>query len=137
MQIELTSRGLMTTLFRHRFKLVLSFIFCVMIAIASLLTATPAYESVGSLLVKFGRAATPDVFDFKVGGGGEVSQNDRREIMQSNIQIIQSRDLLRGMVHDFGVETLYPGLTASLRPGDNPIEATISRLQGQDLVAKT
>lgn len=136
MQIELTSRGLITTLFRHRLKLVASFVFCVFIAFAYLMTATPAYESVGSLLVKFGRAATPDVFDFK-GDGVEVSQNDRREIMQSNIQILQSRDLLRTLVHDFGVETLYPGLTATLRPGDNPVESAINRLQSDDLIAKS
>lgn len=137
MQIELTSRGLMTTLFRHRLKLLASFALCVAFATAYIMTATPAYESVGSLLVKFGRSATPDVFDFKGGAGGEVSQNDRREIMQSNMQILQSRDLLRSLVHDFGVETLYPGLTAQLRPGDNPVEAAITRLQGEDIVAKT
>lgn len=136
MQIELTSRGLLSTLFRHRLKLISSFVVCVALAITYIMTAVPSYESVGSLLVKFGRSATPDVFDFK-GGGGEVSQNDRREIMQSNMQIMESRDLLRGLVHEFGVETLYPGLTAKLRPSDNPVEAAITKLQSDDIIAKS
>lgn len=137
MQIELTSRGMMTTLFRHRYKLLISFFACLALAITYIMTAVPAYQSTGSLLVKFGRSATPDVFDFKSGGGGEVSQNDRREIMQSNMQILESRDLLRGLVHEFGVETLYPGLTAQLRPGDNPVETAITKLQGDDIIAKS
>ncbi len=136
MQIELTSRGLLSVLFRHRFKLALAFAVCLALGITYIVTTKPDYESVGSLLVRFGRSATPDVYENK-GGPDELSQNDRREIMQSNMQILQSRDLLREMITDFGVEKLYPNLTKTLRPGDNAVEAAITKLQNDDLTVKT
>lgn len=135
MQIEFTSRGLLATFFRHKIKLILLFSVCCLIGVGYVFTAQPAYESTGSLLVKFGRSATPDLVEVK-SGPDEISQNDRRELLQSYMQILQSRDLLRGLVHDVGVSKLYPQLTENLRPGDNPVEAAITRLQTEDISVK-
>jgi uncharacterized protein involved in exopolysaccharide biosynthesis len=135
MQIEFTSRGLLATFFRHKIKLILLFSVCCLIGLGYVFTAQPAYESTGSLLVKFGRSATPNLVEVK-SGPDEISQNDRRELLQSYMQILQSRDLLRGLVHDVGVSKLYPQLTENLRPGDNPVEAAITRLQTEDISVK-
>jgi uncharacterized protein involved in exopolysaccharide biosynthesis len=135
MQIEFTSRGLLGALFRHKIKLLLLFTLCVTAGIAYAITAKKTYETTGSLIVKFGRSAQPDVAQSNV-LPNEISQNDRREILQSNILILQSRDLLRPLVNSFGAERLFPDLAKTLRPGDNPVDAAILRLQSEALVVR-
>jgi len=128
MQIELTSRGLLTTFFRHRRKIMSIFFLCFSIGLIYALVAKPTYDSVGSLLIKFGRDARPEIAKSNA-LPIELSQNDRREIMQSNIQILESRDLLRSLVNEFGLKRLYPEIAKNLKPGESGIETAIDKLQ--------
>ena len=106
MTIDGTPLGLLTALFRQRVKFVGVFLLFVLGGVNYLLFAPPLYQSNGSLLVKFGHNATPAVN--RSIGQVELSQNDRREIVESDIGILQSHGLLAGVVNEFGVERIYP-----------------------------
>lgn len=127
MQIEFTSRGLLATFFRHKIKLVSFFLVCLLSGIVYALTVTKEYESSGSLLVKFGRSAQPEIAEVK-GGPTEISAADRRELLTSYMQILQSRDLIRGLVNEFEPLKLYPDLEKEMRPGDSALEVATTKL---------
>ncbi len=127
MQIEFTSRGLLATFFRHKFKLIGLFLVCLLSGLVYALTVTKEYESSGSLLVKFGRSAQPEIAEVK-GGPTEISAADRRELLTSYMQILQSRDLIRGLINDFQPLKMYPDLEKEMRPGDSALEVATDKL---------
>lgn len=135
MILEWNSRSLITLLFRRLFSILLIFSIIAAVGIAYILLATPRFEATGSVLVKFGQSAMPDL------GGNERNadalQNDRREVVQSNIDILQSDDLLRGVVETLGPDKLYPGITDEVAGKDSPINATIRKFREGDLNVRT
>lgn len=133
MQIELTSRGLLGTFFRQQRKILAIFAFCALIGFGYALTATRYYESAGSLLVRFGRSAQPEIARQIQATAEEFSQNDRRERLQTYMQILQSRDLVRSLIKAIGINRLYPDLQKELRPTDDPLERATTKLLTNDL----
>lgn len=133
MQIELTSRGLLWTFFRQHRKISLVFAFCTLIGFVYAFTATRYYESAGSLLVRFGRSAQPEIARQLQSTSEEFSQNDRRERLQTYLQILKSRDLVRSLIQNIGIKKLYPDLHKELRPNDDPLEKATTKLLTNDL----
>jgi uncharacterized protein involved in exopolysaccharide biosynthesis len=84
---------------------------------------TPLYESTALLLVKFGREL---VYQPEVGGveGQNFTQRDKQAVLNSELAIMQSEPVMRGVVEDVGLEALYPDLAAreadlaALEPGE-------------------
>jgi uncharacterized protein involved in exopolysaccharide biosynthesis len=136
MMIELSPRGFLNCFFRQYPKIIAVFVFFLFCGIVVIATSDTLYESTGSLLVKFGPNATPDISQGK-NNAEELSANDRLEILQSDMEILQSHDLLQEAVEETGVETLYPGLTRKVAGTDSPVEAAIKRLLKGDLDVKT
>ncbi len=136
MQIEFTARGILATLFRQRRKTLGVFLLIFLGGFTYALLATPLYEARGSLLVKFGQNAAPDLSTAPE-KATELSQNDRREIMQSNLDLMQSHDMLLAVVQDVGAERIYPGLTVKLKGKDSPDEAAIRMLSTKHLAIKS
>lgn len=135
MQMEFTSRGLLATFFRQQLKFWLVFLLVTAGAVYYITTARPLYQAAGSMLLRFGQNASPEL---AIGSGRaeEISQNDRREIIQSNIDLMYSHDLLRAVIEDVGVETIYPGITERTGGKDLPIEAAIRQLSQKHLMVK-
>ena len=136
MELDYSLRGLLAALFRQQRKMIVIGAAIMALGLFYLLSMPVVYESRGSMLVKFGQDARPSL---SVAGGNrttEVSSSDRAEIIQSNISIIYSSDLLRSAVVEFGVERLYPGITESTT-NDTPEGAAIGRLQRGDLMAQS
>ncbi len=133
MQIEFTTRGLLATFFRHKFKLVSLFLVCLLVGVVHAVTVTKEYESSGSLLVKFGRSAQPEIAEVK-GGPTEVTAADRRQLLTSYAQILQSRDMIRGLVNEFGPLKLYPELEKGMRAGDSALEVATTKVLSDSLV---
>ena len=134
MKIETTPRGLLNVFFRQRLKFVLTFLLVLAAAAAYISTAKPTYLSAGSLLMKFGQGATPDI-SRPNDRPSEVSQNDRREIMQSNNEILLSHDLLMTLVKEFGAEKIYPDIGQRAK-GEPPMEVAIHTLQVSDIMVR-
>ena len=136
MKIELTTRGLLTVFFRQRRKFMVVLLVMMISGIAYVNIARPAYEASGRLLVKFGRdAGSGTIWPDQT--GMVISQNDRREIMESNIEILSSHDLLLAVVHDIGAEKLYPDLAEKKTDSEEPEEVAIRRILTSDLNVKS
>jgi uncharacterized protein involved in exopolysaccharide biosynthesis len=77
---------------------------------------TPIYESESLLLVRFGReyVYTPEVGDQAV----NAPANRERQTAQLNteLEILRSRDLIEEVVTAVGVNVLYPGISKEARP---------------------
>jgi uncharacterized protein involved in exopolysaccharide biosynthesis len=139
MQIEFTPRGLLSSLFRQSSKLLTVFTLVMALGIVYIATAKPSYNAYGSLLIKFG-SNTPESLSHSSGQGSitTISQDDRREMMQSNVDILQSHTLLVELVSELGPERIYPGISAE--PNTTPemaLENTIRRLLKGDLAIKS
>ncbi len=107
---------------------------CVFLGILTILFSVPLYLTSGSLLVKFGSDA-----DARVNNPNDkvqISTIDRREIMQSNLDILQSHDLLKMVIEKVGVDRIYPGLSESIGTNDSPVEVAVRNMQRKHLVIK-
>jgi len=82
--------------------------------------ATPLYEATSLLLVKIGREY---VYQADVGeGGGQIMPRGRETLINSEIQILRSAEVVKGVVEEMGVEALYPSLALD-PPVGQPVES--------------
>src|SRR5258706_15319638 len=128
MRIEPTTRGFISAFFRQRRKFTIVFLLFLIGGLGYILFTKPQYEAAGSLLVKFGRDATPEITRSDNSSPEIITQSDRRETMESDMQILQSHGLLYEIVHVFGAEQLYPGISKRVAGKDDPEEAAIREL---------
>jgi len=104
---ELTSRELLSILFKEKLKLFLVFIVLCALVIGYSFSLTPYYEATTRLLVKTGpEFQTRSDPNQPIAG---VPSTTKLEIVNSEIQILTSRDLAEGVVNKIGVQKLYPG----------------------------
>ena len=68
------------------------------------------YEASGTLVLKFGRE---HIFRPEVGQVDQIVQFDQDAAVESELKILESKDLVRRVVKAMGVETLYPELLQS------------------------
>jgi uncharacterized protein involved in exopolysaccharide biosynthesis len=107
---DLTSRELLSILFKEKRKLVIVFVaLCALVAGYSYLL-TPYYEASTRLLVKTGR-------EFQTRSDpnqpvASVPSTTKLEIVNSEIQIMTSRDLIAAVIDQIGAQKLYPGATS-------------------------
>ena len=104
---DLTSRELLSILFKERLKLIIVFVVLCVAVIGYSYLLTPYYEATGRLLVKSGR-------EFQTRSDPNqptvaVPSSTKQEIVNSEIQILTSRDLIEAVINKIGVEKLYPG----------------------------
>ncbi len=76
------------------------------------LTATPLYQAEADILLKFGREY---VYRPEVGEEQPRVTRDTRDLVNSEIQILSSRELARETVQRVGPRELYPGIDAPPR----------------------
>jgi uncharacterized protein involved in exopolysaccharide biosynthesis len=99
--------GLITVLFKHR-KLVqrifLAVLFC---GLVYLVFAQRKYESVAELVVRFNNQSVAEV---DRGAVTQLTPSDRREIVLSHSQILNSPDLAQATIKAVGLKDLYPDL---------------------------
>lgn len=105
-----------------RRRLMVASIFGAVMITVGLFTAlaTPMYEATSLLLIKFGREYVYQ--DDVGGGGGGIVPRGRETLINSEIQILRSAEVVKGVVETMGVETLYPQLALAPPPGQ-PIES--------------
>ncbi len=108
------------TLWRRR--LLVASIFGAVLLVVGIYTAfaTPLYESTSLLLIKFGREY---VYQNEVGdGGAQAMPRNRETLINSEIQILRSAEVVKGVVEAMGVEALFPSLALD-PPAGQPIES--------------
>lgn len=128
-------RDVIAAFFRQFRIFFLVFLSTISLGILSIILTVPLYQTSGSLLVKFGSDADARVNN--PSGNIQISTIDRREIMQSNLDIIQSHDLLKMVMEKIGIERIYPGITDSIGTSDSPLEVSIQKMQRKHLTIKS
>jgi uncharacterized protein involved in exopolysaccharide biosynthesis len=104
---ELTSRELLSILFKEKLKLFLVFVVLCGLVVGYSFLLTPYYEATTRLLVKTGpEFQTRSDPNQPIAG---VPSTTKLEIVNSEIQILTSRDLAEGVVNKIGAQKLYPG----------------------------
>lgn len=136
MQIEFTPRGILGNIFRQGTKVSILFISVLAIGVLYIGITKPIYEASGSVLVKFGHDTPEQIANTSDSGPSVISQDDRREIMQSDMDILQSHDLIASVVKEIGPENIYPGITKRTEGRDLPDEAVLRKLTKGDLIIK-
>ncbi|MGH6988897.1 MAG: GumC family protein [Stellaceae bacterium] len=107
----MTPRSLLNVVFRHRVKFIVTLLVCLFLAAAYCLIATPKYRSTAELLVRFGTNQQQSAIN-GVAPAIPAQQQERKEIVNSQIALMHSRDLLRDVLKTVGIARVYPGLSA-------------------------
>ena len=115
-------RDFLTVLFKHKCKIMVVFLSTVGTVTIGTLLLPPTYEVKSSLLVKFGREYVyrPEMTD----KAPMISVN-QEEAINSEINIMSSRDLIEKVILALHVETIYPELVKKPSPAIKPLEAAI------------
>ncbi len=133
MQIEFTTRGLLSVFFRQIKVFLVICIFTIVSGLVYITITRPVYESKGVLLVKFGDTLGLSRSNNTI----MLSQNDRTEIIQANMDILRSRSLILSVVNKIGIDALYPELSLSLTDKSSLEEAVLQRIIKSDLNVKS
>lgn len=104
-------REAMTATFRNWRSIAVALVLPPVLAVAAAYTVTPQYDAEAKVLVKSGREFLPQ------SDGGRTSNNapttSMQEAVNSEIEILTSRDLLLEVLRQVGPADLYPKLAAS------------------------
>ena len=104
-------RDLLTILFKHKVKIVVTFI-VVFVGVTLFAFSIPKlYEAKSVLLVKFGR----EFLQRPEAGAGTGFAIPPDTIMRGEISILTSRDLINTVIKTVGIENIYPGLDSTHR----------------------
>jgi uncharacterized protein involved in exopolysaccharide biosynthesis len=122
---DLTTREFLSILFKEKRKLIGLFLGLFVLVVGFSYVMTPYYEATSRLLVKSGR-------EFQVRSDpnqpvAAVPTSTKQEIVNSEIQILSSRDLVTAVLNRIGADKLYPGSTPSSAP---PSDAAVRDFVG-------
>lgn len=122
---ELTTREVLSILFKEWRKLAGVFLGLALLVIGYSFTLTPYYEATTRLLVKSGR-------EFQVRSDpnqpiASVPSTTKQEVVNSEIQILTSRDLIEAVINRIGVNRLYPGSGGWFSSDAGALEAAVRK----------
>lgn len=121
----LSKRELVSLLFREWRKLAGAFLGLFGLALGGSYLLTPSYEATIRLLVKSGRE-----FQVHSDTGQTVTPYvTSLEVVNSELAIITSRDLLETVINQLGLGKLYPDIEADPPSNMRPIDAAIKQFQ--------
>lgn len=135
MLVKMDARSVVSSVFRQAPRFLIVFVAFNALAVAYLLTATPAYESTAGLLVKFGQDARPEVTIEGV-QASNLSAEEKRGLIESNLNILTSRDLTQTLLTDITVARAYPELAAEITDPAELMTAAVKQLSA-DIVPTT
>lgn len=130
-------RDFLTVFFKHKNKILTIFIAVVATVTAVTYLLSPTYEAQSTLLVKFGREFTyrPEVNDRP-----PMIAVNQEEALNSEINIITSRDLIQKVITTLQVRNIYPELLQNPPASMTPLDAAItifSKSLSVEVVKKT
>lgn len=116
-------RDFLTILFKHRSKVWVIFLATVVTVTIGSFLIPPTYEAKSSLMVKFGREYVnrPEVGNAQ----SFLLSLNQEEVVNSEVQILSSRELIEKVLTTLKVETVYPDLVESPPSRMTPLQAAI------------
>lgn len=128
-------RDFLTILFKYKRRIIVVF-FAIVFAVTVLsFVMPPSYEAQSTLLVKLGRE---NIYRPEVGDKGQqISVNPayQAEMINSEIKILTTQELLAKVIGVVGIERLYPDLSKMVAEGRAPMAIAVSRFS-KDLIAE-
>ena len=119
-------RDFLTILFKHKYTILMIFFAVVATVTIGSFLLPPTYEAKSSLLLKFGREY---IYRSEVGERGSDTRPliplNQEEVINSEIQILTSRDLIEKVIASIKVENIYPDLAEDPPKTVTPLEAAI------------
>jgi len=126
-------RDFLTVLFKRRRLILATFAAIVATVTVATFLLPPAYEAEARLLVRVGRE---NVYRSEVGSDQpQVLSFNNEEVINSETNILTSRDLIARVVSSLTVDQLYPGLAKHPPRRGTPQDAAVQRL-GRDLTVE-
>ena len=123
-------RDFLTVLFKHKYKILIIFFAVVATVTIGSFLLPPTYEAKSSLLIKFGREY---IYRSEVGERASDSRTliplNQEEVINSEIQILTSRDLIEKVINTLKVENIYPDLAEGPTSTVTPLEAAILQFE--------
>ena len=124
-------RDFLTVLFKHKQTILIIFSAVIVTVTIGSFLLPPTYEAKSSLLVKFGREY---VYRSEVGERGSSDMGplippNQEEVINSEIQILTSRDLIDKVIETIKVENIYPEVVENPSATMPPLEAAILRFE--------
>lgn len=108
MLVQMDIRNVISMAFRQIGKFMLVFVPIMMMGVLYVLLKPPSYESTAKILVKFGQDARPEMsVDVR---NGALSAEEKRGLVQSNVNILTSRDVGKILIDRVGINRVYPEL---------------------------
>ncbi|HEX2114915.1 MAG TPA: GumC family protein [Alphaproteobacteria bacterium] len=132
------TRDILNVLFKHQRKIVATFMLVVGGVALYTFLSTPLYEATASLLIKVGREY---VYRPEVGEERPQLQLNREDLVNSELEILTSRDLAAKVIDTIGIDRLYPGLDKpppllSLATVRGLIDDAIAWYEGRPLLSR-
>ena len=121
-----SSRDILTILFKHKGKICGVFLGTVILVAVGSFIMPPTYEAMSTLMVKMGRE---HIYRSEVGSANPAVSFDQERIIESELQIISSRDLLEQVLKKIGPETLYPEIVDSPPKDISILEASLIEMK--------
>lgn len=115
-------RDFLTVLFKHRTKILAIFLVTVATVTIGSFLMSPVYEAESSILVKFGRE---NIYRPEVGDKSPMISINQEEAINSEINILTSRDLMEKVITTLTVEKIYPELLESPPSAMTPLQAAM------------
>ena len=125
-------RDFLTVIFKHKAKIVTIFFATVITVTVGSFLLPPTYEAKSSLLVKFGREY---IYRPEVGDKSPMIAINQEETVNSEINILTSRDLIEKVITTLKVENIYPELIENPASKMTPLQAAILKFE-KKLVAE-
>lgn len=118
-------RSALTALRKHKALFAVVFLVTLAAVVAGTLMLTPLYEANAVVMVQLGREYSQQL---TVGGQPAILNRDPQAALNTELQILLSRDLTEAVVERLGVETLYPRLAESPESEEEKSLAAVRRL---------
>ena len=128
----MSAREIISLLFRERIAVLIALVIPVLLAVGGYLAAAPTYTATSKLLL-----GSTQKSDNKADVGQQNANAPfvtKQEVVNSEIEILTSRDLARATIEDVGLGELYPALDDTASP-DIAAERAIERFS-RDLTVK-
>jgi len=112
MDLEYNLRGLLHLFFRKIFVFLLALLAIGVPGYYFAENMTPTYETQSNILLKFGDSGRLEV---NLQGGSNAqgyAYNERSEMLQSNVSILESSDSIKEIINDLSVQRIYPKIAA-------------------------
>lgn len=125
-QRSTSGREILTIIFKHKSKVICTFVSIVLTVAVGTFLVDPVYEAKSTLLVKMGREY---VNRPEVGDNAPVITMNQEGIINSEIQIMTNKDLFAKVIKKMGIATIYPRLASNPPAKVNALDVSVQRFE--------